>query len=294
MYYYIINPTAGRGKFTTIQEKLRAALNQCGISGEFVKTTGPGDATRLAQKAAASGFATIVAVGGDETVNEVINGLSDAKSAVGIIPIGNSNNLAEHFGITTWQQAVAVLAARRLSDYSLIASGQKYFLSNLTLGFETDLDKRLEYNQDTRLAAKLSQTAKSWGHARNFGTLKGHIEVDDSYELDLDIFSLTVVNQKFLNPLSQNQLLVSITRQPNRRELTRFLWSKAKHAQTSTDDRATTRFGATKLMIETEPTTGIMIDGKVSGRTPIVIRMTDKKIRFICEKPSNSFRPAEN
>ena len=47
-------------------------------------------------------------------------------------------------GIVQWQQACEALAARRLTPYSLIAAGQKFFLSTLTLGFETDLDKTID------------------------------------------------------------------------------------------------------------------------------------------------------
>ena len=96
MYYYIINPAAGRGSFRAIQDKLRTQLTQVGIVGEFMKTAGPGDATRLAEQAVAKGHNTIVVIGGDETVNEVINGIDSDKVAVGIIPTGSSNKLAHH------------------------------------------------------------------------------------------------------------------------------------------------------------------------------------------------------
>src|SRR4051812_6735399 len=109
MYYYIINPTSGRGAINNIQEKLRSTLQQLGIDGEFAKTTGPGDATKMAKAAADKGSKTIVAVGGDDTVNEVINGLAESSVAIGIIPIGTSNELANQFGINHWQQACTVL-----------------------------------------------------------------------------------------------------------------------------------------------------------------------------------------
>src|SRR5882757_9997325 len=120
MYYYVVNPAAGRGQIRNMQEKLRSRLDDLGIRGEWAKTTGPGEATRMTRAAIASGHTTIVAVGGDDTVNEVINGVDQTGVAVGIIPIGTGNRLAAQLGIITWPQACEALAARRLTSYSLI------------------------------------------------------------------------------------------------------------------------------------------------------------------------------
>ena len=82
MYYYILNPTSGSGSINNLQDKLRSTLNAYGIGGEFAKTTGPGDATKLAKSALEKGYNTIIAVGGDDTVNEVINGLAGSPAAI--------------------------------------------------------------------------------------------------------------------------------------------------------------------------------------------------------------------
>ncbi|HEX3082467.1 MAG TPA: diacylglycerol kinase family protein [Candidatus Saccharimonadia bacterium] len=293
MYYYIVNPAAGHGQVKTLQEKLRTRLDELGIRGEWAKTTGPGDATRLAKAAVAAGHTTIVAVGGDDTVNEVINGVESDNVAVGIIPIGTGNRVANQLGIITWPQACEALAARRLTPYSLIAAGQKFFLSTLTLGFETDLDKTVDTTQ-TGMRARLKQYAQSFGHASNFGSLKCHIEVDGAYTLDCDMFTLSVSNQKFLNPLAENRLIVSLSDRPAAKlKLGGVVWKTLRNRGLSAlEDTATTRFLANRVVIETDPPTGIMVDGKVAGRTPIAIRLTDRRIRFVTEKIVADFKDA--
>lgn len=290
MYYYIINPTAGRGAINQLQEKLRTRLKDLGISGEFAKTTGPGEASQMARTAIAKGYKTIVAVGGDETVNEVINGITGNNVAVGIIPIGKSNILAHKLGIFSWQQACEVLAARRLSSFGLIAAGQHFFLSTLTLGFETDLDKRMD-SDESDWRSRLEQFRKSWGHASNFTPLKCNVQIDDNLEVDCSIFTLSVSNQKFLNPLAENKLIISIFDKPTSRQLTSYLWQLVRKKE-PLEEVATSRFTGNRIIIDTKPTTGIMVDGKLAGRTPIAIRLTDKRIRFICEKPSSAFKPS--
>jgi lipid kinase YegS len=59
----------------------------------------PGDAIRFAREAARRGVDTVVAVGGDGTVNEVVNGLDGSDVALGIIPFGTANDFARQVGI---------------------------------------------------------------------------------------------------------------------------------------------------------------------------------------------------
>jgi diacylglycerol kinase (ATP) len=288
MYYYVINPAAGKGSINQMQEKLRTRLRELGIDGEFAKTTGPGDATKMAKMAIEKGYNTVVVVGGDGTVNEVVNGITEENVAVGIIPIGTSNLLAHRLGITNWQQACEVLAARRIASFGLIAAGQKYFLSTLTLGFETDLDKEVETAVDTSLAGRLSQFRHGWGQAQNYQPLACKITIDNHLELEAPLFSLSITNQKFDHPTSENRLMVTLLDKPSQRQLTSYLWNLLKKDQM---EDGISRFGAKRVVIETTPPTGLMIDGQVSSRTPIAIRLTNRQIRFITEKPNTSFKP---
>lgn len=289
MYYYIVNPASGKGNDKTLHDKIRSRLESLGIRGEWAKSTGPGEIARMAAAAIAAGHTTIVAVGGDDTVNEVINGIGSSDTAVGIIPLGRSNHLASQLGIKSWPQACEVLAARRLTSYGLIAAGQKFFLSTLTMGFETDLDKSVD-RSDGRLGSRIDQLRQSLGHARRFNTLKARLTVDDQITISADLFSLSIANQKFASPLSDNKLVVSLSDRPGTKQLGTYVWQLLRHGASPLDDRATSRILASRVVIETTPATGIMIDGKVAGRTPIAIRLTDRKVRFITEKVASGLR----
>jgi lipid kinase YegS len=58
-----------------------------------------GDGTRFARDAAARGVDAVIAVGGDGTVNEVVNGLAGSETPLGIIPFGTANDFARQAGI---------------------------------------------------------------------------------------------------------------------------------------------------------------------------------------------------
>jgi diacylglycerol kinase family enzyme len=124
-------------------------------------------------------------------------------------------------------------------------------------------------------------------HAQDYQTLQCKIVIDEQLELTAPLFSLNVTNQKFEDPLADNRLLITLVDRPSGRQLVSYLWNVVKR---DAIDEGVSRFGAKKVVIETTPPTGLMIDGKVSGRTPIAIRLTNKQIRFITEKQIVSFK----
>lgn len=289
MYYYILNPAAAKVSQSGFETNLRNQLNALGIGGEFVKTTGTGDATKLAKMGIEKGYTTIVAVGGDGIVNEVVNGITRPNVAVGIIPAGNSNRIAASLGIMHWQQAAQVLAARRITPYGLIAAGQNFFLSTLTLGFDTEVDKQVDPSAAKGLRSRLGHMTASFRHARKFEPLRCRIQVDNNFKLECDLFSLAVSNQKFANPLADNRLVVSIRDQPGHRDMATYLWARARGLEVI-EDAATTKFLANRVVIETTPPTGIMVDGNLVTRTPIAIRITERQVRFITERQDGVMR----
>jgi diacylglycerol kinase (ATP) len=280
MYYYIINPSAGNGAINRVQEKMKSRLSELGIDGEFAKTTGPGDATKMAKMAITRGYSTIIAVGGDGTVNEIINGITKDSVAVGIIPIGNANNIAEHFGIGNWQQACQVLAARRLTSYALISAGQEFFLSSLNIGFQLDEKNEIPAGQPS-LAGKFDRFRNNWKRAKDFMPLACIINVDNQYVLESPLYRLTIANQRFENPLATNKLVLTIFQKPAGQTLPNYILKAVRKRH---DASTTTTIKATYVVIETQPPTEVAVDSKPAGQTPISIRLTDRRIRFITEK----------
>lgn len=96
----IFNPTAKGDK----ARNFRKHLDQLGGDAEFRATTHAGAAHELAKGAVEDGFDTVVASGGDGTVNEVLNGICEAKDGLararfGVIPLGTVNVFALELGI---------------------------------------------------------------------------------------------------------------------------------------------------------------------------------------------------
>ncbi len=103
MYYCIVNPSARSGKGQEIWRKLEKKFGEKGLDYTAVFTKGPGHATRIASDLTSdlSGKkdlelpVRLVVLGGDGTLNEVMNGIKDFDNTlVGYIPIGSSNDFS--------------------------------------------------------------------------------------------------------------------------------------------------------------------------------------------------------
>lgn len=97
--FFIVNKFSGTGYQPALEAAILKAGKKVDNEIELAFTEGPGHATMLAERAVAAGFDTVVAVGGDGTVNEVAKGLLLSEAKMGIIPKGSGNGLARHLGI---------------------------------------------------------------------------------------------------------------------------------------------------------------------------------------------------
>ena len=75
----IVNPVAGAGRTAKKWPQIKALLKSIGLRFEHDITEAPGHAIELARSAVGKGYQLVVSVGGDGTINEIVNGLHDAS-----------------------------------------------------------------------------------------------------------------------------------------------------------------------------------------------------------------------
>jgi diacylglycerol kinase (ATP) len=104
---FIAHPGAGRGAFARRWPDVAAALARSGLEHDVVLTSRPWEAAELARHAADDGVPLIVAVGGDGTLHEVVNGLLGGRdrlpdaTCVGLVPTGRGSDYARGLGLPT-------------------------------------------------------------------------------------------------------------------------------------------------------------------------------------------------
>lgn len=148
-YKIIVNPIANRGGGERVIPEIRSRLSGHGLDYDLVLTERPWHAAELAQEAAAAGYDPVVAVGGDGTANEVLNGLMRARQgdsgncAMGILSVGRGNDFAYGMGIPLDLDAGCQVLAqgyRRPIDVGRVAGGLypegRYFGNGVGIGFD--------------------------------------------------------------------------------------------------------------------------------------------------------------
>jgi diacylglycerol kinase (ATP) len=101
----IVNPHAGKRRVGDEIPELERTLQARGLPYELRRTEGPGDATRFARETLEAGGRFVVAVGGDGTVHEVVNGMMDggrplvANAVLGVVAAGSGCDLVRTFGL---------------------------------------------------------------------------------------------------------------------------------------------------------------------------------------------------
>src|SRR4029077_4057918 len=100
--YVIVNPAAQNGAAGRRWPSLAEHARGLGLDLEVAFTEAPGHATRLAREAALRGCELVAALGGDGTVNEVVNGLAESGAAgpeLAILPFGTGRDTIRTYGI---------------------------------------------------------------------------------------------------------------------------------------------------------------------------------------------------
>lgn len=135
----IFNPAAGKTRRT----KLDAVVNATAALGcmvRVVETTAPGHGEVLAREAALDQWDVIAAGGGDGTVNEVINGIKGKAIALGVIPLGTANVLADEIGLDRGVDSVArALALGPVRPIRLGLANGRRFMMMAGAGFDANV-----------------------------------------------------------------------------------------------------------------------------------------------------------
>ncbi|MGQ9502407.1 MAG: diacylglycerol/lipid kinase family protein [Anaerolineae bacterium] len=186
----ILNPAAGTADFHHLVLEGIRYLESCGWQVKRKETAAKDDATRLARYCAEEGYDVAIAVGGDGTINEVVNGLVGSDTALGVIPAGTANVYAADVGIPTWsplrphavREAANIIhtGQRRRLDVGQVrlADGrERYFFMWCGIGLDAAITREVR-SEDTRRLGYLAWGIASVLVALNFMGHRGQVTVD--------------------------------------------------------------------------------------------------------------------
>jgi len=173
----IFNPAAGsarRPRFDSVVARLEAA--SCRV--DVVETTGPGHAETLARNVTPAAYDVVAACGGDGTVNEVINGLEGKDVALGIIPLGTANVLAEEIGLVrTPEKIAAALSHGPIRTVHVGRANGRRFTMMAGVGFDAVVVSRVSLKLK-KLLGPLAYVWESMRQAAQYGFQAHEVTID--------------------------------------------------------------------------------------------------------------------
>ncbi len=143
-YKFIVNPVAGGGKAKAMMPKIKEYFRNAGADFDIYQTRGPCDAIEAASRSAEEGFDIVVAVGGDGTLNEVLNGLVGTKSVLAVIHGGKGNDFATAVHMPREpEKACRDLLRAETKDIDLGKVLDRYFINTVGVGLDAAVALRV-------------------------------------------------------------------------------------------------------------------------------------------------------
>ena len=209
MYYFIINPASQSGRGYKIWEKIEQRLVRDGVEYQAYLTEYAGQATEYARKLTShcKEARVIVVVGGDGTMNEVVDGIVSCDMVtLGYIPVGTGSDLARGLRLSRrpMRGLRRIFKARRIRqiDYGVIAYGDdvlrhRRFIVSAGIGLDAEVCQHMQRSAIKNICnrihlRRLSYRILGFIQYLKAKPIRGYILLDGTRRVELIIFILSV------------------------------------------------------------------------------------------------------
>jgi len=286
----IVNPgsgtASGRGK---LLEQAARCLKKQGIDVDVAVAKPKERAIPIVRQAIKDGYKTIIAMGGDDTIEAIIRGMAGSKVRLGMIPVGTANNLAKGLGIPEdVEQACAIIAAGKFRklDLGLARVGKRKklpFFELVTVGIAAAIYPEALRVRKGRLDRLKTAIQKAWHHEIR---PKITLQMDGESEVTVESMQVIVSNVPLigLNMLvtphaSTDDGLLDVALFPNFTKAELLAYSTRVMNQGTTDDGKIQRYRASSMTIRSAPKQAVMADGVMLGKGKVKIKVWPGALR---------------
>lgn len=177
--FFIINPISGTNSKKTLPGIIHETMDSSKWNVHTQYTEYPGHATALALEAIKQQYDTVVAIGGDGTINEVATALCDTDVALGIVPCGSGNGFARHLHLPLNTAAALQVINKGDSDYvDYCTVNDKVFFCTCGAGFDAQVSQKFSEAGSRGMVTYLKTTINEYFkyHGERFSiTIDGNL-----------------------------------------------------------------------------------------------------------------------
>jgi len=290
----IINPTAGRGMAGKQVPEIRRLLGEKAAGWVWQYTQKRGDAEGMARQAAMAGTRLVVAVGGDGTLHEVVNGVLGTSATVGLIPYGTGNDFARSLGLhgnlKTACDAITDGVVRHI-DVGVIegkgTEGERHFLVLSGTGF----DARTARTVNSGIRGLSGPLAYVWGAIltlKDFEPFALTLTLDDDAPRRLQAMFVSFANvettgggMKIAPGACADDGFLDICLVGKVSKVTLLYQLSQVFSGKHILHPAVSLLKARRLTVEADPPQPLLIDGEVCGTTPAMVRLLPGVLPFL-------------
>ena len=270
MYYYIVDPQKiSQNDFERVQNQLYSSTSQYRVSGEVVRATGLRTVSQLVENAFAHDAKTIVAVGSDETLHDVINAVGSRDMVIGFVPLFDSE-IGSTLGLINIPQAAKTLGARRIEELDLGSVNNNLFLSKLSFGAsQVSSGSRLNLFNFRRLQSLM-----------NLPLIEIKFAADGQYQASIKVVGGVIVNG-FSDP-TDGVLDISMLSQLSRWQVFKYRREIAVGNYEKIPGSAVIH--VQRLEITAPDGLPLRVGSRIVARAPAVIEVKPKALKIIVGK----------
>jgi diacylglycerol kinase (ATP) len=289
----ILNPSAG-----SIRDLDATAARLAQLPDAEVRLTNkPGSAARFAKSAIRKGRTTIIAAGGDGTLNEVINGIGEnfGDVRVALLPLGTGNDFARSLAMPVdLEAALEVIGAgeTRAVDLVRVTSDEvRYFVNVSAGGFSGLMNEKLtpEMKKTWGPLAYLRSAAAALPELRAYRTT---LSLDNEESIMMELYNVVVANGRYVAggrliapEASIDDGLLDVILIPQRPAAEMGLIVAQIALGTHLSSEAVVYRRARKVTVNSKPGMWFNVDGELVGNEPATFEIVPRALRFIAPKP---------
>jgi diacylglycerol kinase (ATP) len=188
-YFFIVNSRIGHRKINAVRTAIGNYFSES--IAQIHLTEYGGHARKLSEQAVSQNANVIVAIGGDGTVNEVIQEMAHTNCQLAIVPTGSGNGLARHLGLSLHiETAIKDIKQAELKTIDLGKINDVYFISNAGIGFDAMICNAIKQSKFRGLKMYILEVMK---HYFSFKPSEYEINVDGK-KMKQEAFFFNIAN----------------------------------------------------------------------------------------------------